>query len=453
MILYFKKSKMKLAVLVIAGETVISQLIRLGSNLVLTRILAPEMFGVMVIAMVLIIGINMVSDLGVREKYIQSDRSSDQCFIDTCWAIQIIRGFVIAFLVFVLGVILMLLQKKGYVIGSNTYSNKDLPIIIMILSVTAFIQGFNSIREYEFYKRIMVYEIAVIHIVSQLVGTLIMIVLALKYPVIWVLLVAPILSSLIKLPLTYRVGNIEMKNRFKIDMLSLKEIYKFGRWVFWGTLLSYALMNSDRIILGGLLTPEDMGVYSIALLFSMAAFELLSKVISKIIYPKLSDLVRDGSQIVKSMYSYKLKVDFVSYSLAGILLTCGSIIIEILYDERYYNAGWMFQILSLSLIFLSLNVTHYTLMALGKSYSHAVVNLISVVIVVIFMPIIYQKYGIELTIFFIALRKVFTMPLLLYIQKINGLFNFWYEFRAVPVFLISCMFGLALKSIFYSIYG
>lgn len=86
------------------GGHAASQVIRLASNLLMTRLLYPEMFGLMAIAIVLIIGINMLSDLGLRQNIVQSPcshiplipaipRHSDQyclrfpqnsCFYDVC---------------------------------------------------------------------------------------------------------------------------------------------------------------------------------------------------------------------------------------------------------------------------------------------------------------------------------------------------------------------------------
>ena len=50
----------------------ISLAIRFGSNLVMTRLLVPEMFGVMAIATIVMVGLAMFSDLGLRQSIVQS---------------------------------------------------------------------------------------------------------------------------------------------------------------------------------------------------------------------------------------------------------------------------------------------------------------------------------------------------------------------------------------------
>ena len=69
--------------------------IRFGSNLVMTRLLVPQMFGVMAIATVIMVGLAMFSDLGLRQSIVQSRRGSDPVFLNTAWSVQIVRGLIL----------------------------------------------------------------------------------------------------------------------------------------------------------------------------------------------------------------------------------------------------------------------------------------------------------------------------------------------------------------------
>src|SRR5688572_2933464 len=73
----------------------LSQAIRFGANLVMTRLLVPEMFGVMAIATMVMYGLALFSDVGLRQSVVQSRRGREPAFLDTAWTIQIARGFVI----------------------------------------------------------------------------------------------------------------------------------------------------------------------------------------------------------------------------------------------------------------------------------------------------------------------------------------------------------------------
>src|SRR6267378_378285 len=69
--------------------------IRFGSNLLMTRLLLPDMFGVMAIATTIMIGLSMFSDVGLRQSVVQSPRGGESSFLNTAWTIQVLRGVLI----------------------------------------------------------------------------------------------------------------------------------------------------------------------------------------------------------------------------------------------------------------------------------------------------------------------------------------------------------------------
>ena len=76
----------------VAGSYVFAQFARLLSNLVLTRLLYPEAFGVMALVMVVLVGLQMFSDVGIGPAISRSPRGDDPDFLNTAWTIEIIRG-------------------------------------------------------------------------------------------------------------------------------------------------------------------------------------------------------------------------------------------------------------------------------------------------------------------------------------------------------------------------
>lgn len=63
----------------------LGQIMRLASNLVLTRILSPDDFGLMALVGSFLIGLNMFSDMGLGPSIMQSKRGDDPAFLDTAW--------------------------------------------------------------------------------------------------------------------------------------------------------------------------------------------------------------------------------------------------------------------------------------------------------------------------------------------------------------------------------
>ena len=74
---------------------VASQGIRLAANLILTRLLFPEAFGLMALVNIFLQGLEMFTVLGIGPSIIQNRRGDDPAFLNTAWTIQVIRGFVL----------------------------------------------------------------------------------------------------------------------------------------------------------------------------------------------------------------------------------------------------------------------------------------------------------------------------------------------------------------------
>ena len=83
-----------------------SQAVRLGSNLIMTRLLVPEMFGVMAIANLVLFGLALFSDVGIGQGIVQSRRGHDPVYLNTSWTVQIIRGIVIWLLALTLALVI-----------------------------------------------------------------------------------------------------------------------------------------------------------------------------------------------------------------------------------------------------------------------------------------------------------------------------------------------------------
>ena len=78
-----------------AGSYAITQGLRLGSNLILTRLLFPEAFGLMALVSVFLVGLAMFSDIGIGPAISHSKRGDEPGFLDTAWTLQVARGVIL----------------------------------------------------------------------------------------------------------------------------------------------------------------------------------------------------------------------------------------------------------------------------------------------------------------------------------------------------------------------
>jgi len=423
---------------------VASQVIRLAGNLILTRLLVPEMFGVMAIVSVFMMGMAMFSDLGITQNIIQSERGEDKVYLNTAWTLQIIRGAVITIFALLFSMVIFYLGQGGLLNEGSVYGDRRLPLVLAVASLSSLVSGFNSINLTVLNRKLKLSKITIIEVVSQSLGLVLMIILAWYQRDIWALVFGAIVSAIFKMIFSHH-SLLGARCRLCWDKEAVSEIFNFGKWIFGASIFTFLLAQGDRLILGWLVTPEKLGIYTVAFFLATALKMVLKKVISSVFYPTLCDVVRSRRKDLKGVY-YKIRgrVDFLVMTIVGLMASTGHIVIDVLYDDRYQDAGWMLEILTFSLVFMGTSVAGVCLMALGNS--KAVLNLTAIATVSLYIcvPWAYQYYGLWGALVAITLNPFVEIPLMLYMMKKNDILCWQKEFRMWPMVIISYGCGRAL---------
>src|SRR5260370_23288198 len=73
----------------------IAQALRVLTNFALTRILAPELFGIMIIVNTVRTGVDLISDIGIETNVVHNKNANKSDFYNTAWTLQIVRGLIL----------------------------------------------------------------------------------------------------------------------------------------------------------------------------------------------------------------------------------------------------------------------------------------------------------------------------------------------------------------------
>jgi len=425
-----------------------SQTLRLGANLFLTRLLVPEMFGVMTIVTVILGGLAMFSDIGLLQNIVQSKRGDEKKYLNTAWTIQVIRGFLICIVALMLSWGLYLAGQSGWLSTDTVYGDEQLPFILAVVSLTTVISGFNSIYLLLLNRKLLMMKLIGIELFSQMIGIFFMLAWALYKADIWALVFGSILAQLVTMILSH-VVDIGGKCRFHWDKLAAYEIIHFGKWVFVSSILWFLLSQGDRLILGGVLSPEILGIYTIAFFLANALKDVILRLVNRVFFPLLSEVVRSELDKVEFIY-YRIrsKIDAVTMLAAGFLYSTGSVIISLLYDSRYLEAGWMLEILSLSLVSIGFMLADQLFISHGKVKYGTLLNFSQVVFMYVFVPLSLIYFGLYGAICTIVLNSLLRIVMSLIIMYKKFFLNIYKELMMTPLILVGYFIGEQLKVIF-----
>jgi O-antigen/teichoic acid export membrane protein len=401
----------------------ISQVIRFGTNLLMTRLLAPEMFGVMAIAMIAFVGLQMLSDVGLRQSIIRSKRGDDPIFLNTAWVIQIVRGIILWAISICIALLLFLANSAGLIPHGSVYANPTLPYVIAVLSVIALLDGFNSTKLFEANRSMLLGTIIKIELAAQLVGLLFMLGWASIDRSIWAL-VAGTISAVMATTVLSHAWLPGTANRWHWERSAAHEITHFGKWILMSSTFGFLISNGDRLLLGGLVNPTVLGLYVIAFGIYSAIEGAVTKLISDIMFPALSEIIRERPADLKISY-YRLFVATAAfvYFCAGILMVSGHTLIHLLYDPRYEQAGWMLQFLAASLLTIPFYLSATCFLALGFSRLYS--NLIAIRVVTLFLliPLGFHFFGVRGALAGIVISYFSSVPMTIVFMIKHKLFD------------------------------
>ena len=373
-----------------------SQALRFGSNLILTRLLVPELFGLMALVQVFITGLNLFSDIGIRPSIIRSDRGDDPVFLNTAWTIQVIRGFGLW-----IGCLIIALPVANY------YEDPRLAWLIPIVGLNTIISGFNSTSLASLNRQMEVAKLAQFELSIQFISLIILITWAWLSPTIWALVGGNLISITLQVYWSHRL-NKGKPNRFTWNQEAIKEIVSFGKWIFIATAMTFLASQADRILLGKFFSLEMLGVYVIAFTFADIPRQVSLKIGSKVIFPAFSQLIglprtTLRAKIIQKRWKMLLFLGFIVMSL----VCFGDLIILGLYDSRYEAAAWMLPIIAIGLwpLLLCTTIDRF-LIAIGKPSYLACGNFFKFIYMIIGVPFGFFQMGVLGVIIVIAFNDI-----------------------------------------------
>lgn len=373
-----------------------SQLIRLAKSLILTRLLFPEAFGVMSLVWAVMYALAMLSDVGIGSAIIRDKRGDDPDFLNTAWTMQAIRGAVLW-----VAACLIAAPMAAF------YREPDLAQLIPVAGLTALIAGFNSTALQSCRRHMQFGRIVLLELSNEALGFLVVALWAYFYPTVWALVGGALFTSLF-----FMLGSHAflpgIRNRFRWESSSLRVLVGFGKWIFLSSMFTLLSVQGDRMLLGHYLDMAHLGVYSIAVMLSEAVQTLVIKINSGVLFPAYGNIVQRETHRLRSVvYRARLGVDVLLILPIATLMVLGSRVVDVLYDARYQDAGWMLQVLCVRLLMTpALTNSEVCLVALGYPQYAFVQNLCRAVWVLAGIPLGWSLMGIKGAVWAVALSEV-----------------------------------------------
>lgn len=288
----------------LAGAKVFARLLTTVRLILLAAILPQDQIGLFGLAAVVMQLLETLSQTGMQTALIQR-KGNVQEYLGTAWVTQVVRGIILS--------IATLLLADNFEVFFDKAGVASLLYILALVPVCFGIQNIGLVllhRELRFSK------VVGIQVGSAFVDLILSLLVALQTPsaiaLVWGRVGAAIFTAIASFVLEKRWGN------FSFSMSKSYELFSFGVWVFISAILSFTLVRGGDIVIGKLLTLEDLAVYQIAYALACGPIMEVMAVIGGTALPAYSQLQHQHTRLSSAFLRILASSSFLaSLSIVG----------------------------------------------------------------------------------------------------------------------------------------
>ncbi len=413
-----------------------SHVLRLGFNLIITRLLYPELFGLMSLVSTVVMGLTLLCDVGIAPAVVRDPRGGERVFLNTAWTMQIIRGIGI-------GAACLLLAWPV----SWFYGDRRLLWIVPVIGLNSVGMGFSSACLLTFKRNMQVRPLVILDLAAQILSGIVMVVWAWLSPSIWALVAGGLASTVIRLAWSH-VLNRGVSDRLEWDPDVVKELLRFGRWIWIASVLGFSASQVDRLILAKLVTWQMLGIYGVAATLAETPRSLSMALNSDVIYPVFARSAHlERPELRARIIRHRWRLLLIMAIAITVLTVTGDGIVRLLYDKRYAAGEWILPMLALGIWPSALaNTVDSSLTAIGQPRYGAMGNFLKMLFTAIGIPVGFRLMGVAGAVLVVAMNDVPYYGQIAYGLWREGLNTWEQDLKATALLLVLIAVALLVRS-------
>jgi O-antigen/teichoic acid export membrane protein len=298
-----------------------TQLTQFVVSVVLARILAPDDFGVVALALIFIAIANIFVQSGLNTALIQKKDADDLDFSSVFWASLGISFIAYAVFFFAAPFI------------ADFYGKEILVPVTRVLALTIPIGVLNSIQNAYVSRHMMFKKLFYRSFGAMIPSGIAGIVAALYGAGIWAIVIQQIFISILNIAILWVV--VPWHPSFKFSGTRLKSLFSFGWKLLCSSLLDACYSNLRGLIIGKVFTPADLAYYNRGDHFPNLVVNNINHSIQSVMLPSLSAYQDDRPMMKKLMRRSIVTTSFLILPMMAGLAVLAKPLILFLLGEKW----------------------------------------------------------------------------------------------------------------------
>lgn len=331
---------------------------------ILARLVTPEEFGVIAIAVIFLGFSKIFSQLGMGAAIVQKKEITES-HVRTAYTTSLVIGTIFC--------ILALLLSKNIAIY---FEMPELERVLYLVSCIFIVDSFISVSQSLLQRNLKMKYYALSELISYVIsfGILGVSLAYLGYG-LYALVYAYILQAILR---AIMVSYLEPHSVIPFfNKRSFLDLFFFGSSHTVAKIANYFAGQGDKLVVGKMIDADALGYYSRAYQLMVAPIRLIGQSLNIVLFPALSSVQSDLHKVRNAFYRSSEIVALASLIISAILFVNAREIVLILLGDNWLDVIIPFQILAIGTVFrMSTKISDSLVKALGDIHRRAVIQII-----------------------------------------------------------------------------
>ncbi len=381
---------------------IISVSIQLASTVVLARLLSPDDYGVMAMAMAITSFAGLFRDLGLSAAAIQKGELSHAQMSNLFW---LNTG---------MGALLTVILALSSPLVAWFYGKPELLPVTLLLSSTFLINSLGTQHGALLQRNLQFSRNAMASIVGSAVNLVVGIILALQDHGYWALCWGTVIGNIVTTSLLFAFS--PFRPGFWTRGVGMKSMLKFGASITTFDFVNYFHRNFDNLLIGKFWGADALGFYSRAYQLMLFPVNNLRGPITTVSFPAMSRLQNHADAFRAYYKNITSLLAFMSMPMTAFLFIEADSVIRLALGPSWSHASQIFSILAISGFIQPVSSLRGTvLMSLGKSKKYVIWGIINAIFISIsfMIGVIWGPVGVAWA--YVIATYAILQPSLLYV--------------------------------------
>jgi lipopolysaccharide exporter len=308
---------------------------------VLARLLSPDDFGLMAMALIVLGFAQMYADLGISAAIVHhQDITGDE--LSSLYWLNIFMGLAIVAIALASAPFVSFFFHDGRVVPL-------LRVAALVFLITPITAQFEILLEKELAFRFLAER----DISGALANTAVAVTCAFAGFGVWSLVFGQLANSATRAVLIGRIGFARFRPSLRFRFADCRKFIGFGMFQIGERSINYLSQRMDQLLIGSLLGPRALGYYSFAFNLTAQPITRLNPIMTKVAFPVFAKLQKDD---LKLRSGYLKLVGFIAAVNAPLLIGFAALApwaVPVIFGPKWLPCVILIQILSLVVVFKS----------------------------------------------------------------------------------------------------